>query len=333
MTDFVTRLEWAAASDLVRDAQNIILVTHVRPDGDAIGSLCGLGLALRNRQKTATLVVDEGITPYLSFVPGSQTVLAALPANPQADLVISLDASDPQRLGIAGQQAIATGAPVVVVDHHVTNTFFGAAHIVNERYVSTTEAVLRWLDYLGWRLTPDIAKALLIGMVTDTISFRVGPVSGETLHQVARLIAHDINLREVIEKMLVTLEPGRLEMMGVGLARMVIEAGVAYTYLAEEDFTTRGLTESEKPELATEMLRDARVMVAAQFTAAEDGLYRVSLRAVPGFAVGPIALELGGGGHTQAAGATLQAKSMEDAIAQVLPKLKAEAARGTPLYS
>ena len=85
----IIRLEWDAATQLLHDAQNIILVTHVRPDGDAIGSMCGLGMALRDHGKTVTMAVDGGVNHYLSYVPGSDAVLGKL-KNPTADLVIAV---------------------------------------------------------------------------------------------------------------------------------------------------------------------------------------------------------------------------------------------------
>src|SRR5688572_8770613 len=102
MAQDVTRLEWNAANQLLHDAKSVVIVTHVRPDGDAIGSLLGLGLALREHGKQVTMVVDEGVPRLFHFLEGTADILASLDTPPQVDLVISVDASSADRLGEAG---------------------------------------------------------------------------------------------------------------------------------------------------------------------------------------------------------------------------------------
>jgi phosphoesterase RecJ-like protein len=325
------RLEWELATQLLNAAQRIIIVTHLRPDGDAIGSMCGLGLALREHGKQVTMAVDGGINGYLSYVPGSDTVLAEL-GNPAADLVIGCDSSDIERLGEVGKVAFSLPVPKIVLDHHATNTFFGTAHIVHEDYVSTAEAVFRWLEYMNWKISPSVVQALMVGYVTDTISFRVGPVTAETLRQVARLMELGANLRGAIERMLVQTEANQLQLMGRGLSRLKIEDHVVWTYLTLADFQERGLHTSDKPELASEIIRAVDAYVACFFLEAENGEIRLSFRATPGFDVGTLSANLGGGGHTLAAGASLNGLSLEQAIEKVIPLLKEEVKHGTAVY-
>jgi phosphoesterase RecJ-like protein len=324
-------LDWEAAAQAIQAAQKIIVVTHINPDGDAIGSLCGLGLALREHGKEVTLAVDGGITPYLSYVPGSETVQATL-ENLTADLVISVDASDLGRAGAMGATAWTLDVPKLVVDHHVTNTLFGTLHVLHSDFVSTTEAVLRLIDFLGWELSLPIAKALMVGFITDTISFRVGPVTAETLEQVGRLMRLGVTIKEVVERMLERAEPGQLTLLGRGLLAMQVEEHVAWTSLRLQDFQEAGLALIDKPELSTEMLRDPRVYISAFFLETEGGDVRVSIRATPGFDVGSLAAGVGGGGHTLAAGIRLRQTTVEAAGELLIPLLKVEAKRGKALY-
>lgn len=328
------QLDFEAAAQMIRAAQNIIIVTHVNPDGDAIGSMCGLGLALREMGKSVVMAVDGGIDDYLSYVPASETVLSALPPTSHADLVISCDASDLERTGEVGAFAFGLGLPSLVIDHHATNTLFGTAHILNSDFVSTTEAVLHLLDHLGHPISLEIAKALLIGFMTDTMGFRVGPVTPLTLAQVAQLLkaGADLDLREVLERMLVRVEPYHLQILGIALARLKLEEYVIWTHLTLEDMAQFGLSASNTPEVASELMRDSGAYIAAFFREIEDGTIRLSLRATPGFDIGSIAFELGGGGHTLAAGATLPDASIHAAIERVIPLLKAEAQRGQAIY-
>ena len=132
--------------------------------------------------------------------------------------------------------------------------------------------------------------------------------------------------------MLIQLEPGQLELMGTGLANFMLEDHVGWTYLKLSDFDALGIGTANKPELSTEILRDSRAYIAAFFLETEQGDIRLSLRATPGFDIGSIAVDLGGGGHTLAAGATLIGMSIEQAIDKVIPLLKGEAQRGTPVF-
>lgn len=329
----VVRLDWEQANSLVGDAQQIIVVTHVNPDGDAFGSLLGLGLALRERGKTVTLAVDGGVLPDFRFLPGAATVLSSFDgALPPADLVISTDASSIDRIGEVGAAAFALGTPTIVIDHHATNTFFGDVTILNSGFVSSTEAVLEWLDQLGWEPSPQVAMALMTGLITDTISFRVGPVTAETFRKAMRLMALGVDLRGITERTLSRSRTGIQPLVGRGLERTQLEDHVIWTYLRLQDMADFGLTAEEKPELSSQILKDEQAYIAAFFYEVEGGDLRVSFRAKPVFDVGAVAFSLGGGGHTLASGCTLRQTTLEAAIAKVIPLLKAEVQRGTLHY-
>src|SRR5262249_7795429 len=152
----------------------------------------------------------------------------------------------------------------------------------------TTEAVYRWLEYLGWKMSQPIANALMIGYITDTIAFRVGPVTSATMGQVAKLMEYGADMRAAIERMLVRMEPGHLQLMGRGMARAKIEDHVIWTHLTLAELQEFNLNTGEKPELSSEILRDANAHIACFFLETEEGDIRLSFRATPGFDVGTI---------------------------------------------
>src|SRR5262249_10161434 len=118
----MTILNWTEATEAVDSAKSIVLVTHLNPDGDAIGSLLGLANALRERGSAVmTLAVDKGVPTYLRFLPGSDDVLPALHEG-EWELMISLDASDEGRTGECGVYGRAHSQRVINIDHHPTNT-------------------------------------------------------------------------------------------------------------------------------------------------------------------------------------------------------------------
>jgi len=331
VTAEIERLEFEEASRLVLDAQTIAIVTHLKPDGDAIGSLLGLGQALKAQGKIVSMLVDDGVPDYLSFVEGAEDILTE-PHAIEADLIIAVDCADAERAGNWGALLFNLGKPIIVLDHHPTNTFFGQAHIVKSAYVSTTEAVLMWLDYLGWELTREIAHPLLVGLVTDTMGFRVGAVTATTFEIAGRLVALGLDLREIVERTLINMPARYMKAMGRGLEKATLENHVIWSGFTLEDQTELDLLDGSKPELSSEMLRNDEAYISAFFTETEEGDVRVSFRSVPGFNVAAVAQTFGGGGHIQAAGCTIEKSTLHDAMAQVIPLLKAEAQRGTPQY-
>src|SRR5688572_23568144 len=120
---------FGAATRAVEEAGSIVLITHVNPDGDAIGSIVGLANALRARGKIVDAVVDGGVPEYLRFLPGAETVTSVL-SQGEWDLMISLDASDEARTGLAGEYGRAHSRKVLNIDHHATTTMFGDLQIV-----------------------------------------------------------------------------------------------------------------------------------------------------------------------------------------------------------
>src|SRR5690349_12927277 len=121
MTTTIPTPDWHEAAAAIREAQTIVIVTHVNPDGDAIGSALGMANALREMGKAVTVADDDGVPDYLEWLPGSDTVVTEL-SESRWDVMISTDASDEARTGNVGTYARANSLRVINLDHHVTNT-------------------------------------------------------------------------------------------------------------------------------------------------------------------------------------------------------------------
>jgi phosphoesterase RecJ-like protein len=328
----VTQLDWEQATHLLGEAQTIAVIGHIRPDGDDIGSICGMGLALREMGKAVTMVVDEGTPRHLDFIPGGDDVLPVLEDPLHFDLVVTVDSSDVERLGEAGQKLLALGKPVIVIDHHATNTLFGTAHIVESDFVSASEAVMAWLEYMQHPISVEVATALLTGIVTDTQAFRVGPVTADTFGKVQRLMEQGVDLKRIMQKTMNRRPAGTMPIEGRVMSRVKIEDGVAWTTVSQQDLKALGFPDEVHLELSSEMVKDESAYVSAQFTETETGDVRCSFRSKPGYDVGSVALALGGGGHTQASGCTLYSISVDDAIKKVVPLLKQAVQQGESVY-
>lgn len=309
----------------------ILLATHFHPDGDAIGSLLGMGLALQERGKRVVMVVDGGVPDFLQFVGGSDQVLPRVPpaegAEPQFQVMISLDSSDEERTGDAGVIGRKRSAFVINVDHHATNTGFGDLQLVNAAAVSATEVVWEWLRAIGHPLSAQVAIPLLVGLVTDTLGFRVSSVTPHTLEIAQSLMAAGAPLGDIIARTLNSTPYSTIAIWREALQHVSLEDGVIWVTLERARFQDENLLDATDGGLIGFLNTINEAKAAVSFRDTSDGQIKVGFRSKPGVDVGAVALQLGGGGHKQASGVTL-AGTMEAVCAQVLPLVKA-AVNGT----
>jgi phosphoesterase RecJ-like protein len=317
---------WTEAAAAVDAAAEILIVTHVSPDGDAIGSLLGLGNALIERGKQPDLAVDGGVPDYLRFLPGADTVVDTLPAKTW-DVMISVDASDEGRTGIAGEMGRANSRLVINLDHHATNTGFGQIHLVDPVAVSATEIVARWLIEIGQPLTPAIAQPLLTGLVTDTIGFRTSNVRPETLDLARLLMAAGASLQTVMARTLNSKPYKALMLWRLAMQHIELADGIISTEIRLADLNAAGYDEPTDADFVSLLIQVDEAVVAAVFKQTPDNAVELSFRSKPDYDVGAVALALGGGGHRQAAGATVSG-TLEDVRQRVMPLLRAAVEQG-----
>jgi phosphoesterase RecJ-like protein len=311
---------WAEAEGLLRRARYILAVTHVSPDGDAIGSLLGFTHALRGLGKTVTPACQDAPHPRFDYLRGARDVRQS--AEGHFDLLVALDTSDLARLGTIFLPAQHGHLPMIVIDHHVTNLNFGTVNIVEPAASSTAEIVLKLLKRMALPITPDIASALLTGVITDTLGFRTSNTTSSTLATAVELMQHGASLSEIIRQALVMRSFDSLRLLGAGLSNAKLEGRLAYATLSQKLRQELGVKEERGDGgLVGTLITAYEVDVAAVFVELTNGEIEVGLRAQPGFDVSQVALELGGGGHAAAAGCTLPGP-MRDAVNRVIPRLK-----------
>ncbi len=275
------QLDWLAIEQLINKSKSILLVTHKKPDGDAIGSLVGLGLALQQHKKQITLLVDDGAPEKFSFLEGSDKVQDFLENN-DLDLIIALDASDINILGEVGKAVFLLDAPKIVIDHHATNDLFGTYHLVSSGYVSTTEIILELLERLGWSLNAPIANALMLGVVTDTQAFRYGPITAQTFGNVQKLMAHNVDLRGIIERMLVSIPHNQLKLTGLGLTNATLEEHVIWSWITIKELVEHGLDPAQSAPLSDELLKDENAYISVFFRETKTGDVRAKVSVLMG---------------------------------------------------
>jgi phosphoesterase RecJ-like protein len=287
----------------IRRARRILLVTHVAPDGDAIGSLLGLGALLRAQGKEPTLACEDAVPETYAWLPGSGEVVRR--AQGSFDLVISLDCSDARRMGqVVGEETGRT--PLLNIDHHVTNTRFGTVNWVDASCVATAQMILIMADALGWDLSQSAAVCLLNGLVTDTRSFRTSNVDAAAVRAALRLMEAGASLSEITWRALEQRPFASIRLWGQAIERSHLEDGILWTEVTRAMCEKWELAGNGYSGLANFLsgVREAKVVVV--FTERDDGTIDVGMRSEPGFDVAEVAVRLGGGGHPQASGSTLE---------------------------
>ncbi len=286
----------------IGNARRILLVSHVAPDGDAIGSLLGLASLLREEGKELTLACEDPVPEIYAWLPDSGTIVRQ--GSGAYDLVISLDCSDARRMGSVFHEGLAA-VPLLNIDHHVTNTLFGTVNWVDPSSVATTQMILSLADALGWALSPDVAACLLNGMVTDTRSFRTYNMDTRAMRAVLRLMEEGGKLNEIARRALDQRPLASVRLWGEAIDRLHTDGEILWTEVTRAMRMRWDLKENGDSGLTNFLsgVRESKIVVV--FTERDNGTIDVGMRAAPGYDVAKVAYRLGGGGHPQAAGCTL----------------------------
>ncbi len=298
-------------AELLRSARCPLLLAHVSPDGDAVGSALAVGLALRTLGVAAVVSFDDDpfvLPRSLVWLPG-QHILVAPDAVPQPDVAVSFDVSSVERLG--DLHAVAeSAAHFIAVDHHSSYTGFGTSAVIDVHAPATAVLALQLVDALGVGLDADIATCLYTGLMTDTGSFRYAATTPETHRQAARLLAagvrHDLVARRVYDD----VPFAALRMLGSALDRAQLDTaaagglGLVSTTVPRAERLALGLALDDAERIIDGLRAAVEAEVAVVLKQEDEGSWRVSLRSKGRIDVGAVATVLGGGGHLYAAGFT-----------------------------
>lgn len=292
-------------------AQQILIVSHVRPDGDAIGSLLGLGLALQNAGKSVQMILTDGVPRSFRHLVGSQLVQRRPTSD--YDLSVVVDCSDLLRIGDLGEGF----TPDIVIDHHITNQAFGRFNLVEPEAVATAAILTQHLPEWGLEITQPAAAALLTGLVADTIGFRTSNMTPHALRLAADLMEKGADLPELYQQALVRRSFEAVCYWGQGLTHIQRKDRLVWTTLSLQDRQRASYFGNDDADLVNVLSGIDDADVAVMFIEQRDDKVKVSWRAQPGVDVSKIAFSFGGGGHAAAAGAEIQG-SLEEVQNRVL---------------
>jgi phosphoesterase RecJ-like protein len=304
-------LEAARAS--IAGARRALAITHVNPDGDAIGSLLGFGLALRAAGKDVVLACADPVPDMFRFLPSADEVTSK-PQGP-FDLVAVLDVSDAPRMGPVG--AALERPPDILFDHHITNPGFARLNFIDVTAASTAELVTELLPDLGLSVTEPVAECLLTGLVSDTLGFRTSSTTAKSLGLAQQLMQAGAVLHQVYDRALFKRSYSAVRLWAEGLCRMNMKHRLVWARLPLEARRASGYQGLGDADLIDVLTSVREADVALIFVERPDGKVKISWRAVPGINVAAVAASFGGGGHAAAAGAEL-AGTLEEVEARVL---------------
>jgi phosphoesterase RecJ-like protein len=305
------------AKDLISRHQTVLLLTHQRPDGDALGSMLGLMHMLRSAGKKTYPVLAEGISSVFRYLPGSGDIRAELPS--AYDLCILVDCADSKRVSVP--EGATVRPPDLIIDHHVTNERFAAVNLVDPEATATAELIADISGDLGLSIPPEAAICLLAGVVTDTLGFRTPNTGLHTLDVVERLMRAGGSLPESIERSLHRRSFAAARYWGAGLSRLARDGDLVWTSLTLEDRRAAGYPGRDDADLVNILSSIDGSAVAVIFIEQDGGIIKVSWRVGAGLDVTGLAISFGGGGHPAASGANIEG-GLDEVSGMVLARTK-----------
>jgi phosphoesterase RecJ-like protein len=282
-------------------SQKVVVASHIRPDGDAIGSLLGLGLALLDAGKSVQMVLVDGVSSSFRHLEGSELIVKE--PTREHDTFITVDCADFKRVGKVFENF---GQPDINIDHHITNERFGKLNLIEPEEVATAAILTNYLPKWGYQITKPIAAALLTGIVTDTLGFRTSNTNPSALRLCAMLMETGVNMTDLYMKALVNKSLPAARYWGAGLSRLEQEDGIVWATLTMEDRKRAGYGGNDDADLINIISAIEGHKVGMIFVEQNDHHVKISWRALePGIDVSKVAKHFNGGGHAAAAGADI----------------------------
>ena len=318
----------AAAADTREDSMTAILrvlgqgerflvCSHSRPDGDAVGSMLAMGMLLKQMGKHADLYTADPIPAIYRVLPGSSEIRFAIHVHGHYDAAILLECDGLARTKLRGLEEYFT----INIDHHLTGSDFASMNWIDRHAASVGELVYRMVKAAGATVTPEMATCLYTTVVTDTGSFSYGSTQASTF-----ALAHELTLAgadpvQIAQDVYYSTSTAKMLLLGAALSNLKREGRLAWLWVTLEDMTRTGATEEDCEGIVNYALYIGGVEAAVFLRELPEQRIRVSLRSKRGLNVAAIAERLGGGGHENAAGCTLDGP-MPRALDEILAELR-----------
>lgn len=299
----------AQVAQALRDHRQFTIMSHVRPDGDALGCIIALGLCLRQLGKEVTLWNEDGLAEKFRYLPGSDMV-ARPPAEPvEVEVAVALDTASQVRLGTA-LNAVKSARLWINIDHHISNEGYGDLVHIDAAAPATGQIIYELIESAGFPLTPDIAENLFAAISTDTGSFQYPNTTARTYEIGAALIRAGVKVGELSQKIYESYPLRRVFLLRalLNVLKISCDGRVASFVLTQQMVGELGVLPEDNEGLIDTIRAIDGIIVTAFFEElSTEGKVRVSLRSKnPRVDVCKICQQFRGGGHTLAAGARIR---------------------------
>ncbi len=303
----------------IKSSETILILTHKRPDGDAIGSVCALGLLLKSMGKKVQYVVDPMVSKKMKI--GPEAIFFADTTDRCFDLVIALDCADTDFL--YGGELLKSAAKSIVIDHHVTNKNYGTFNYVKPAVAAVGEIIMDLYEAAKIGIGYEAASWLYLSLSTDTGNFRYSNVTAQTHLKAAKLfeIRNDFS---AISQQMEKYGMARLRYLArvIEHIQLLCQNKVAVSYLELKDYENKVMDEETDLHLQdmVNVLRNIEDVEVSVFLKQEKpGAFKASMRSNGTIDVAKIAQRFGGGGHKKAAGCDINGE-----IQNIIASLKKE---------
>ncbi len=311
----------------IKKGRKFLTVSHVSPEGDAVGSLLGITLALRSLGKEVTAYLEDPVPEVFEFLPGTETIVHSLEGAGPFDATFAVDCGQKERLG-RGFLGLKEPGRIINIDHHATNDRFGDINVVEPDASAAGELVYDLVKAASIKITHDIATNLYVAIHTDTGSFRYSSATADAFIKAGELVRAGVNPWEISRRVYENYPVRKYKLLGLVLSTLDIiniggekDGAIATLVVTLDMFKKAG---AEK-DLADGFVNYARgiegVGVGILFREICSGEYKVSMRSKGGVDVAEVSKCFGGGGHRNAAGCALKG-SLEEVKARVISAVK-----------
>jgi phosphoesterase RecJ-like protein len=290
--------------ELIENKHSFGITTHVRPDGDGIGSSLGLCWLLRSLGKEAEVIVSDGIPVSYRDLPGASEIVKVSEVNGKYDAVFVIECSDIERPNIRNLE----NQLVVNIDHHASCEHFGTINWIDTTASAVGEMIYNLCKAVGGRVSREIAECLYMALVTDTGSFHFSNTTDRTLKVASELVKVGVKPAQISEAVYNSYPWSRIELMSQVLATVKRdESGrIAWMRQTLEMRETSGMTDGDNNGFVNIPLAAKEVVASVYMREVESNKYRVSLRSKGNINVARVAEKFGGGGHKNAAGCRVE---------------------------
>ena len=290
--------------ELIENKHKFAVTTHVKPDGDGIGSSLGLCWLLRSLGKTAEVIVSDGIPGSYRNLPGAEEIREIKRIDDEYDAVFIIECSDIDRPGIAGLENELT----VNIDHHATCEHFGKINWIDSTASAVGEMIYNLCKAIGGRITVEIAECLYLALVTDTGSFHFSNTTDRTLKVASELVKVGVKPAQISEAVYNSYSWSRIELMRqvLNTVKRDNSGRVAWMRQTLEMRESAGMTDGDNNGFVNIPLAAKEIAASVYMREVSPNYFRVSLRSKGNINVAKIAEKFAGGGHKNAAGCRVE---------------------------